>query len=291
MTTPSVGCRVMAVADKMQDASIPLRVLYPTSAIETPERIGPYVVNVAFDADVAGNRLPLIVISHGTGGSALVYRDLALHLARSGFVVALPEHPGNNRDDNSLVNTFANLENRPRHIRLVIDAVLSHSAFAGRLSENVGLIGHSMGGYTSLALVGGRPMASPNETEDGKPRPVPVTRDPRVRAVVLLAPAVGWYMWKDALTDVDLPIMVRMGERDEYLPVIHSEIIKQGFRDQQLLNFSVIPGAGHFAFLTPFPPEMARPGFPPAQDPEGFDRTKYHPHMNAEILGFLRKHL
>ncbi|MFL5350272.1 MAG: hypothetical protein ACJ8AT_36315 [Hyalangium sp.] len=36
-------------------------------------------------------------MSHGTGGSPWTYRGMAAHLARAGFVVALPEHPGNNR--------------------------------------------------------------------------------------------------------------------------------------------------------------------------------------------------
>jgi hypothetical protein len=98
-------------------------------------------------------------------------------------------------------------------------------------------------------------------------------------------------MGKDALADVSLPILLRMAERDEYLPVIHSEILKLGIRDSSLIDFAVIPGAGHFAFLTPFPPEMVRPNFPPAQDPPGFDRTKYQPLMTAEILSFLRRTL
>jgi hypothetical protein len=36
---------------------------------------------------------------------------------------------------------------------------------------------------------------------------------------------------------------------------------------------------------------MLRPNFPPAQDPPGFDRTKYQPLMNAEISAFLRRTL
>jgi predicted dienelactone hydrolase len=291
MTKTSVGYRVIDVTDRVQNARIPLRVFYPSRGTEQAQKAGPYSIPVAMGAPAEGERLPLIVISHGTGGSGLVYRDLAVHLARAGFVVALPDHPGNNRDDNSLVNTFANLENRPRHIRLVIDALHADPAIGKHLRESAGLIGHSMGGYTSLAVAGGRPMASPNETTDGNARAVPVSRDPRVRALVLLAPAVGWYMAKDSLAEVDLPILLRMAERDEYLPVIHAEIIKQGIRDQSLIDFAVIPGAGHFAFLTPFPPEMLRPNFPPAQDPPGFDRKKYQPLMNAEILSFLRRTL
>lgn len=61
-----------------------------------------------------------MVISHGTGGSHLAYRTIAAHLAKSGYVVALLEHPGNNHDNNELSGTVENLTNRPRHVRLAM---------------------------------------------------------------------------------------------------------------------------------------------------------------------------
>jgi hypothetical protein len=59
-------------------------------------------------------------------------------------------------------------------------------------------------------------------------------------------------------------------------------------RDPRRVDHVVVPGAGHFAFVSPFPPEMVRPGFLPSQDPPGFDRAAYQPVLNGEILGFLR---
>jgi predicted dienelactone hydrolase len=67
---------------------------------------------------VAAGSFPLVVVSHGTGGSHLLYRALAAHLARNGFVVALPEHPQNNRNDNDLGGTAANLAQRPRPVEV-----------------------------------------------------------------------------------------------------------------------------------------------------------------------------
>jgi predicted dienelactone hydrolase len=288
----SAGCRDVDLADAVQGERIPLRVLYPTRAPSRVERLGPYAVDIALDAPPEGDRLPLVVISHGTGGSPLVYRDLALHLARAGFVVALPAHPGNHRDDDRLAGTAANLVNRPRHLHLVIDAAFADDVVGGRLSRNgVAVVGHSMGGYTALALAGGNPSAFAQQTADGLPHPVAVVHDPRVRALVLLAPATAWFMGDGALADVDLPILMWTAEKDEHAPAFHGEIVARGVRDPGRIERRVVPNAGHFAFMSPFPESMRRPDFPPSQDPEGFDRAAFQPILQDGIAGFLRQNL
>ena len=285
----TTGCQSADLTDPVQGVPIPLRLFFPAHAAERAERLGPYMFDVALDAPVVGEHLPLVVISHGTGGSSLTHRDLAALLARAGFVVALPEHPGNNRDDNSLAGTAANLENRPRHIRLAIDAVFAHPAIGPRLVPGkVALIGHSLGGYTSLAVAGGQPTAFAHETADGQARLVSVTRDPRVRALVLLAPATPWYMAQGALAAVDVPILMRTGEKDEFAPAGFAEIVKLGVRHPGRIDHKVVPNAGHFSFQSPFPAAMERPDFPPSQDPPGFDRAAFQPVLNREILTFLR---
>lgn len=288
----TVGCRALDVEDAVQGARIPVRVLYPARAPERLEHFGPYSLAVATDARVEGERLPLVVISHGTGGSPWTYRGMAAHLARAGFVVALLEHPGNNRSDNSLANTPENLVNRPRHVHLVLDAVFQDAQLCPRLSTaGVGVIGHSLGGYTALAVAGGRPTSVPNQSPDGQARAIPVVHDPRVRALVLLAPAAVWFMAEGTLTGVDLPILMLTGERDEHTPVFHAEIILRGVPHPERIQYRVVPGAGHFSFQSPFPPAMVRPEFPPSQDPAGFDRAAFQPVLHAEILTFLRASL
>jgi predicted dienelactone hydrolase len=288
----TVGCRALDVADVAQGARVPVWALYPTRAPERLEHFGPYPLAVATGAPVEGERLPLVVISHGNNGSPWTYRGMAAHLARAGFVVALPEHPGNSRSDGSSTGTAANLENRPRHVRLVLDAVFADEHLGERLSPTgVGVIGHSIGAYTALAVAGGRPSSFPHEAPDGRARAVPVVRDPRVRALVLLAPASAWFMAEGALADVDLPMLMRAGELDEHTPAIHAEIIVRGVPNPQRIDHRVVRGAGHFSFQSPFPPAMTRPEFPPSQDPVGFDRLAFQPVLHAEILTFLRASL
>jgi predicted dienelactone hydrolase len=296
----TVGCRVVEIADDGADdaaraagrGAVRTVVLYPADAPERPERVGLYVMDVALDAPPAEGAFPLVVVSHGTGGSGLVYRTLAAHLARRGLVVLLPDHPGNNRDDDALAGTHTILADRPRQVRRAIDWAYADAALGTRLvPDAVAVIGHSLGGYTALAVAGGRPVAGPRETPDGAPRPVPVEPDPRVKALVLLAPATPWLMAPGALADVRVPILMLTAERDPHTPAWHGDVVARGVPDASRLERRVVPNAGHFAFLSPFPPERTSPTFPPSQDPPGFDRPRFHEELNAEVLAFLRRAL
>lgn len=270
--------------------TFPMLILYPSHSPERPEKLGPYTLNVSMDGSIAEGPQTLVVISHGTGGSHLLYRTLAAHLARNGFVVAMPEHPRNNRNNNDLAGTAENLGNRPRHIRLVIDWAFSSDAFGSSLQPNTAaIIGHSLGGYTALATAGGLPTAFPNETPEQQPRKIEVIPDDRVKALVLLAPATVWFMAPDALREVRIPILMLTAEKDPHTPEIHGEIVKRGVPDKTLIEHRVVTNAGHFSFQSPFPESMINPAFPPSQDPEGFDRARFHEEMNAEILNFLNR--
>jgi len=286
------GLRDLDVIDEVQGARVPCWLVYPTRSPEQEARFGPYALHVARDAAIEGEALPLVVVSHGTGSTPWVLRDLARTLARHGFVVALVEHPGNSRSDDHLARTAVNLVSRPRHLRLVVDAAYGDPVVGARLAPGaVAVIGHSLGGYTALALAGGRPGAFPHETPDGRGGALEVTHEPRVRALVLLAPATPWFAQDEALRGVRVPILMRTGEHDPHTPPIHAEIVLRGVADRSQVDHEVVAGAGHFSFLSPFPAAMRSPTFPPSQDPPGFDREAYQPRLAAEIIAFLRRAL
>jgi predicted dienelactone hydrolase len=286
----NVGCRRLECFDVIQNTAVPLVVLYPTDYPQRKEPFGPYELNVAVDAPPAGSNRTLIVVSHGNGGTPWAYRDLAVILVRAGFVVALPDHIGNSRTDNSLEGTAANLQNRPRHLRLTIDAVFADVPFGYSLRrDRVGLIGHSIGGYTALSVAGGQPWTSLRESENGAPYPLKVSPDPRVRALVLLAPATPWFQLEGSLSDVQIPILMRTGGNDEVTPDWHADIVKRGVRHPEWVDHKCIAGAGHFSFMSVFPPSMTRPDFAPSQDPEGFDRADIQPSLHGDIRDFLQR--
>jgi predicted dienelactone hydrolase len=286
----NVGCRRTDFFDPEQKATIPLLLLYPTDVPPRDEQFGPYELYVASDARAKGSNRTLIVISHGNGGTPWAYRDLAVFLATSGFVVALPEHIGNSRTDNNLDGTAANLQNRPRHITLAIDATFADPSVGNILRpEGVGLIGHSIGGYTALSVAGGQPWTTPRESEGREPYPLKVPSDPRVRALVLLAPATPWFIPTGSLANVRIPVLLRTGEKDQITLGWHADIVKNGVESPGLIDHRNIAGAGHFSFMSKFPPSMTRPDFAPSQDPDGFDRVDIQHSLHSDIRNFLQR--
>ena len=275
------GSRMLQVRDDLKDLVFPLWVLYPTRVPAASVLVGPYSVDASPDAPPAEGRFPLVVISHGSSGSHLLYRTFAAHLAKNGYIVAMPEHPGDNRRDSRLFGTFENLVNRPRHLQLAMDAVFSDALFKNSLQAgNTALIGHSMGAYTALALAGGTPWFKEGQ-------PVEVAADGRVKALVLLAPAAAWYQPGGSLKNVTVPILLLAAERDEMAPPWHAELILAGVADRSQVTYRLVANAGHFSFLSPFPPAVKRADFAPSMDPEGFDREKFHRQLGGELLTFL----
>jgi predicted dienelactone hydrolase len=288
---PSCGCRQVEVQDTVQGATIPLALLYPALGVEATEHFGPYALDVARDAPPLDGTWPLVLVSHGNGGTPWAYREMARHLVQAGFVVALPAHTGNTRNDNQLAGTAANLANRPRHVSLSIDAALADPVLGSHIAATgVGVIGHSIGGYTALAAAGGKPWTGPQERKGAEPSPVPVTPDARIRSLVLLNPATFWFIG-ESLRAVHLPILLRTGGKDALTPAEHARAVINGVADAALVEHEEIAGAGHFAFMSKFPPEMTRPNFPPSQDPPGFDRQAIQPAFFADLVEFLHRTL
>ena len=50
-------------------------------------------------------------------------------------------------------------------------------------------------------------------------------------ALVLLAPATPWFFPEGSLAGVDVPILMRTGEKDTLAEPIHGQIVERGLRD------------------------------------------------------------
>ena len=155
-----VGSKTIQIADNIEHIRFDTWLLYP--CIDKPQSInmGPYCMDVCTDGRIAKGKFPLVIISHGSGGSHLLYRLIALHLAKNGYVVAMIKHHANNRDDNSLADQDKNLTLRTRHSSYVIDTLLSHEQWMDVINPlQIFMLGHSMGGCTALALAGAIPWS------------------------------------------------------------------------------------------------------------------------------------
>src|SRR5450830_800224 len=142
-------------ANDPDGAPLEVGIWYPSAATPAPVAMRAVTQTVAVDADIAGTKLPLIVISHGTSGSYLGHYDTAIALANAGFVVAAVTHTGDNNVDQSR-SLF--IMERPRHISRLLDYMLS--SWNGRDhidQQKIGMFGFSAGGFTTLVSIGGHP--------------------------------------------------------------------------------------------------------------------------------------
>lgn len=134
----------------------PVTLIYPTQATSKPQTFGPFAIDVALNAAPLNQRQRLIVISHGTGGSAIADHALAAALARAGFVVAQPQHEGDNWQDTRLAGPES-FQRRPQEVIQVIDALARDPKWSARIdTSKVGVHGMSAGGVTGISLAGGQ---------------------------------------------------------------------------------------------------------------------------------------
>jgi predicted dienelactone hydrolase len=149
------------------DTAITVALYYPTQAPARVIAMGPSTVRVAIQGPPEAKFKGLIMLSHGNRGSELAHTSLAEALAQDGYLVAALRHPGDNWQDGSLLQASAlrYFTERPQHVSRVIDALLQDPAWGERIAKDavgprIGAIGHSVGGYTVLALSGAQPDLS-----------------------------------------------------------------------------------------------------------------------------------
>jgi predicted dienelactone hydrolase len=139
-------------------------VWYPAVAVSPAESltIGPpgdpwfFAGVAAGGARIAseGVRRPLVILSHGTGGSAMQMAWLGTALAREGYIVAAVNHHGNSGADMPYdPRGFVLWWERVPDLTVVINRMLSDSTFGPNIDpERIVAAGFSLGGYTVAAL-------------------------------------------------------------------------------------------------------------------------------------------
>ncbi|TKC86969.1 dienelactone hydrolase [Trinickia terrae] len=282
---------------------------YPSEGVEKPEPISLNVQDVVPDGAIEGSGLPLIVISHGTGGSYAGHYDTAIALAKAGFVAAALTHPGDNfRDDSRALFIYE----RPRQVSQLLDFVLERWTGRASLSkERIGAFGFSSGGFTVLALVGGRydlamspahckayPGEWPCQHIANRPVPAGMTvpplngddADARIKAAVIAAPALGYAFGKAGLAGVHEPIQLWRAADDRILPQpFYAQAVYDALPSAP--QYIVVPHAGHDDFLAPCSAELARRVPEICASEPGFDRTAFHRQFNAAIVEFFEANL
>jgi predicted dienelactone hydrolase len=157
-----VGVRQIVAPSAARGGDLDVTVWYPAEAGGTPVVLGEsgffQGTPALRDAPVAAGKFPLILLSHGAGlaGNPQAVSWIATPLARQGFVVAAPTHPGNSGNNRSAAETMK-IWMRPADLTATLDAMERDSFFAAHLVPGqVGALGLSMGGGTALAIAGAR---------------------------------------------------------------------------------------------------------------------------------------
>ena len=302
---------------------------YPASAPEQEVDIGPpggpiFVSGrTAADAPFADDaRHPLILISHGFGGTARQMTWLATVLARAGYVVVGVDHPGTNGIDGvTAEGAFAPWE-RAGDLHAALDDVLADPRLAAHVDgRRIGVAGFSLGGFTSLLEVGARAAFEqlrafcagpdrdaicnqqleyphPMQTEQvaAEPAMAPLIarqhddlRDPRVKAAFLIAPAAIQGLDFDSLRRIKKPVAIALGDADPIAPPKTNGEFAAKLVPGATID--ILPNVGHYDFLS----ECAAAGVTYAKayctDLPGVSRAATHERVEHDAVAFFNRTL
>lgn len=306
-----------------------MTVFYPTLEIEKSVLLGPFHLSWAAEAEPHQGNGRLVVISHGSGGSPWVHTDLARSLVEHGFVVAIPQHVGDNYLDPSSPGP-ASWQRRPREVSQAIDRVAVHSKLSSLLRlDSVGVFGGSAGGHTALSLAGGEWSPSRfrdhciSHIEQDFSSCVGFTTllhgnwldglklwaakliirrrfdddtphrylDKRVRAVVAMVPFAADFSLDSLRTPV-VPLGLVIADQDiNQVPSFHAKAIQSVCEPRCEVLVHLTDG-GHGAMLSPLPP--FKPGSIEDRllsDTPSFARAKAIPELHESVARFFLQKL
>ena len=206
----AVGVASLDAPDEARGRSFPCELWYPA---ERGDASGAQSAATA----LAGAR-PLVVYSHSSGGHRRSATFLCAHLASHGYAVAAMDHSElvaaelGRRDDETPAARAERIDavigSRVPDVRFLLGYLLATASLSGGLeldAERIGLVGHSFGGWTVLAVPDAEPLAgsvvalAPGGASDPRPGILPLTL------------AFGWGR--------DVPTLVLAAEDDVPIPL------------------------------------------------------------------------
>lgn len=281
----------------------------------------------ARDANMAPSpeKMPLILLSHGTGGSAAGLGWLGEALAAKGYIVAAVNHHGNTgAEPNPALQGTIVWWDRPQDLSVLIDKLVADDRFGSRIdASRIGVAGFSIGGYTALAAVGARlshalwqkfcadePGACklPPEVSD-KFSPEDVERlmtrdprvldafshmgdsyaDPRIKAAFVMAPVMKIAMTTDSLKTIQAPVHIVVGDQDDQaIPEYNAKPIAALIPGAEL---EILPKVTHYTFLPTCNERGNRDIKTLCASPPGVNRDVVHRHVADMAADFFAHHL
>ncbi|NEZ56399.1 alpha/beta hydrolase [Adonisia turfae] len=256
--------------------------------------------------------VPLVVISHGFAASRTNFVDVAQHLASYGIAVAAIEHPGSNfqQVENLLAGNASaamapnEFVDRPQDISYLLDYLETQTrgALARQFDLNsVGVIGHSFGGYTALALAGAQINVEQLETRctsdlieaDSVNISIPLQclalqsqfeqplQDERVTAAFVFNPITSLVFGEAGLGQLSTPILMVGGSADPVAPALTEQIQPFTWLTPSDKYLALMQGGHHnYAQSETLPDELSGP-----------DPTLAREYLKVLGLAFMQTHV
>lgn len=293
-------------------------VWYPAGPSGNPGLIGDNAViqgvQASVGATVAGERHPLVLLSHGSGGNMDGLAWLSSQLAAHGVMVLAVNHPGSTSGDSS-PRRSVDLAAREADLSVALDKLLAEPAFGPHVDRTaITAAGFSLGGATALNLGGlvadrGAFAAYCAAIKDphgcgwyqrggvgGDNLPESfsaTTADPRVSGVIAIDPAFGDTFTAESIAAFGKPaLFINLGEADRWRAVDVGPSGNDLAGRLPGARYTVIAPAWHFSFLGLCKPEgrqilIDTKDDPVCDDPKGTDRADVHARAVAAILDFV----
>ena len=259
------------VAHRAKPMSV--HIWYPTDSSGQPELFGQNGLFYGFyahrDAPGLKTKLPLVVVSHGSGGNAVQLGWLAAALAEQGMVVAAVNHQGTTSRDSDPFQTIKIWE-RPQDLTALIDFALKTPPVGLQIDAgHIATLGFSLGGHSAMAMAGAQASKDMFIAHCDKNQSAPdckwmreagvdftkidqvpyesSMKDARVSAVVAIDPALPQAMTMESLKAISVPmLLINLGEGDEIPVSMRADALSTGIPNAQ---YHAVKGAAHFSFL------------------------------------------
>lgn len=237
--------------DPTQPGKAPVQVRQLILKDKQRQRIIPVDIYWANSATTAK---PIIIFSHGFSSIRTDMRYLAEHLASHGYIAVTPEHTGSNAEHynkaltgGSLIKPEEFLE-RSRDISFVLDELekLNKTAnpLQGKLAtNNVMIVGHSMGGGTALSSAGGELQLEKLKQRcqsnlislslgeglqcvaSGLPENRYQVGDNRIKSAIAINPTSSLIFGETGLSKIKIPTLIVAASADKITPALSEQIL------------------------------------------------------------------
>ena len=323
------------------DAQKDLRctVWYPAvdTAIESKQFVGPPAAPLfeagmaATDAELAPSvgGWPMVLLSHGSGGSAMQMAWLGTALARAGFIAVAVDHPGNNSNDKMTPEGLLLWWERTTDLSQVLDGMLADDEFGKRIDQaRIGAAGFSIGGFAVLQLAGAqtdisdffsqcrekpdstgcvippdeakelpRDLATPADilhavrktSGESLARSGELFSDERIGAVFAMAPAMAFTFTQDSMRAIRLPVQMVVGDEDRTAPVKENAAYVRS--EIKGAKLTNLPHVGHYTFLDTCTADGKHKLGQLCEDDKAIDRDNVHTQVAGTAVDFFRKAL